>query len=286
MSDDDSDKSANKSWLERLSYALLGEPQDQEQLVNLLRDASEKEILNHDALRMMEGVLHISEMQVEDVMIPKQEMITVSEEQSLADILPIITESQHSRFPVIGDSKNEVIGILLAKDLLSFVNNKPESEFDIHDLLRPAVFIPQSKRLDILLNDFRKKRNHLAIVVDEYGNISGMVTIEDVLEQIVGDIEDEYDIDEQEYIRKHNEANYSIQATCPIEDFNDYFHTQLENQECDTIGGLVLAALGHLPKAGEQITIENIPFTVLKATNRRIVLLKTSFSPLAEANND
>lgn len=270
------DATQNKSgtWLERLSSALLGEPKDREQLVSVLRDAQQRELLDSEALSMIEGALHVSEMQATEIMIARAQMVVIPKEGSYDEILKIVTESAHSRFPVIGDSKDEVIGILLAKDLLKYQSQDSESSrFNIRDILRPAAFIPESKRLNILLNEFRKSRNHLAIVVDEYGSVTGLVTIEDVLEQIVGEIEDEHDIDEGMLIRKHTDQTYTVQALTPIGEFNEYFKTQLDDEAFDTIGGVVLKAFGELPKRGDSVDIEGFRFTVQKANERRVQVL-------------
>ena len=206
-------------------------------------------------------------------------MVVVERDASLKDILPIITQSAHSRFPVVGDSKDEVIGILMAKDLLAYFINGRDQTFNVRDILRPVVFIPESKRLNVLLNEFRSSRNHMAIVVDEYGGAAGLVTIEDVLEQIVGEIIDEHDIDEGTYIMKHSDANYTLKALLPIEDFNEYFGTDFSDDEFDTIGGLVMNAFGHLPKRGEVRDIGRYRFKVLHADSRRIHLLQLSLQP-------
>ncbi len=265
---------AQRSWLERISQALLGEPKDREQLVALLRDAQQRELLDGEALSMIEGALHVSEMQVSEIMVPTSNMVVVPKDAPFKDICDIVIDSAHSRFPVIGDSKDEVIGILLAKDLLQFqVDASRQERFNIRDVLRPGVFIPESKRLNILLNEFRNNRNHLAMVVDEYGSITGLVTIEDVLEQIVGEIEDEHDVDEGLMIRQHTDSSYSVQALTPIREFNEHFEQSLSDEEFDTIGGLVLKAFGHLPKRGETIDINGMTFTIQKANSRRIQVL-------------
>lgn len=263
----------NRSWLERLSQALLREPQDREQLVELLRDAEQRHLLDAQALAMIEGVLQISEMQVRDIMVPRAHMIAVEEDSVLAEFLPAIIESGHSRFPVVGENRDEVVGILLAKDLLRYAH-APEQKFNIRDLLRQPLFVPESMHLDKLLQEFRRTHNHLSVVVDEYGGVAGLVTIEDVLEQIVGEIEDEYDIDDEAFIKKLSEKQYTLKALTPIEEFNQYFSAQLADDEFDTIGGLVMHAFGHLPKRGETIEINNFRFKVLHADNRRIRLLR------------
>lgn len=262
-----------RSWLERLSIALLREPQDREQLVKLLRDAEHRQLLNAEALMMIEGVLQISDMQVRDIMVPRAHMVTIEQNEKLSEFLPQIINSGHSRFPVISEDHNEVVGILLAKDLLTY-NNTQKTRFNIRDVLRPAVFVPESKRLDTLLQEFRRNRNHIAIVADEYGSVAGLVTIEDVLEQIVGEIEDEYDIDEETFIKKHSDNQYTLKALTPIEEFNKHFHCNLNDNEFDTIGGLVMQAFGHLPKRGEAVIINGFRFKVLSADNRRIRLLR------------
>lgn len=273
-----------QSWLERLSQLLLREPRDREQLMELLRDAEARHLLDEQALAMIEGVLQVSEMQVRDIMIPRSQMIVVSEENTLDELLPLVIESEHSRFPVTGEDPNQIIGILVAKDLLPYLyllqqnkkTNKSEKEieFKLKEIIRPVSFIPESKRLNTLLEEFRVKHHHMAIIVDEYGSVAGLVTIEDVLEQIVGEIEDEHDFDEEAFIKKHNEATYIIKAITPIEEFNQYFDTNFSQDEFDTIGGLVLNAFGRLPKRGENIMIQNFRFKVLHADNRRIRLLQ------------
>lgn len=264
----------HRSWLERLGKALLREPQDREQLVTLLRDAEQRQLLDSHALAMIEGVLQVSEMRVSDIMIPRSQMVVVNEDADPEEFLPEVIESAHSRFPVIGDSRDEIVGILLAKDLLTYCWHKDSTLFQLRELLRPALFVPESKRLDVLLQEFRINHNHLAIVVDEYGGVAGLVTIEDILEQIVGEIEDEYDVPDDLNIKKHSETQYIIKALTPIEDFNQYFNAHLNTTEFDTIGGLVLKAFGHLPKRGETIVIDRYRFKVLHADNRRIRLLR------------
>ena len=276
MSDDEV---CETSWLKRISQALSKSPKNREQLTELLRDAQRLGYLDADSLRMIEGVLQVSEMSVSEIMLPRSEMIVVNKEAKYEEILPIAIKSGHSRFPVIGENKDEVIGILLAKDLLNYSLEQERDNFSLKDILRPAVFIPENKRLGILLNEFRKNRNHIAIVVDEYGGVSGLVSIEDVLEQIVGDIEDEHDVDKGIYIRKHKENAYSVKAITPIEEFNQFLGTQLKDDEYDTVGGLVLQGFGHLPKRGETVTIEGIAFKVLRANNRRIQVLQTTLIP-------
>ncbi|MDA8562005.1 CBS domain-containing protein [Gammaproteobacteria bacterium] len=273
MHEDDKNSLPKKTWLEQLSKLLIREPKNREQLMEVLRDSEERNILSSEILSMIESVLQVSEMQVRDVMIPKSQMVVAEQKINLEKLLPLVIESGHSRFPIVDNINEDVIGILLAKDLLAHCFNKQNSNFKLQDILRPATFVPQSKRLDILLREFRINRNHMAIVIDEYGHVAGLVTIENVLEQIVGDIEDEYDISEDDEIKKHSDGHYVTKATVSIDNFNEYFSTKLGNKEFDTIGGLVSQNFGHLPKRGESIIIENLIFKVLHSDNRRIHLL-------------
>ena len=264
-------------WLDRLSALLLREPEDREQLVQLLHSAYENSLLDADALSMIEGVLQVSEMQVRDIMIPRSQMDVIDITDPPEKFIPHVIETAHSRFPVIDENKDDVIGILLAKDLLRYYAGE---DFDVRDMLRPAVFIPEAKRLNVLLKEFRSNRNHIAIVVDEYGGVAGMVTIEDVLEQIVGDIEDEYDFDETEdnIIRDIN-GRYRVKALTEIADFNEALGTDFSDEEFSTIGGLVVSKFGHLPKRGEQITFDNLSFTVKRADSRRLHSLLAELLP-------
>jgi len=269
MDDSDSRASSKPTLLERLSAFLTREPEDREELLELLHGAFEHKLLDADALSMIEGVLSVSEMTVRDIMIPRSQMDVVSQDDAPPEFIPLVLETRHSRFPVIGENKDDVVGILLAKELLNYYAN-PEG-FDLHDTLRPAVFVPESKRLNVLLRDFRANRNHMAIVVDEYGGVSGLVTIEDVLEQIVGDIEDEYDFDESEdNIIAEASGRFRIKAQTEIGDFNARFGTDFADDEFDTVGGLVLQAFGRLPKRGESTTIGGLRFRVVRADSRRL----------------
>jgi len=254
--------------IERLSHFLLRGPEDREQLFELLKSSYEKNLMDADSLSMIEGVLQVSEMQVRDIMIPRSQMDVIDISHSPEKFIPFVMETAHSRFPVIEDDKNDVIGILLAKDLLKYYAG---DDFDIRDMLRPAVFIPESKRLNVLLKEFRGSRNHIAIVVDEYGGVSGMVTIEDVLEQIVGEIEDEFDFDETEdNIIQDKNGHYRVKASTEIEDFNEYFNVSFSNEEFSTIGGLIIQAFGHLPKRDEKITFQGFKITILRADSRKL----------------
>jgi len=257
-------------WLKK---ALTRDPQDLQELIEILRNSEARNLLDPDVLIMVESALHVSTMQVRDIMVPRIQMVVINNEAQPKDIINTVLESGHSRFPVNAGDANDVIGILLAKDLLSCFVNKADEEFNIKDMMRPAVFIPESKRLNVLLREFRASRNHMAIVVDEYG-IAGLVTIEDVLEEIVGEIEDEHDIDEEANINQHGRNRYTVKAITPIDDFNEYFGTDLSDDEYDTIGGLVINAFGHLPKRGEIIDFAGYDIKVLRADKRRIHLLR------------
>jgi magnesium and cobalt transporter len=255
-------------WLERLSTLLLREPEDREQLVELLHAAYQKSLLDADALSMIEGVLQVSEIQVRDIMIPRSQMDVIDITDPPEKFIPYVIETAHSRFPVIEENKDDIIGILLAKDLLRYYAGE---DFNVRDMLRPVVFIPEAKRLNVLLKEFRSNRNHIAVVVDEYGGVAGMVTIEDVLEQIVGDIEDEYDFDETEdNIIRDSQGRYRVKALTEIVDFNEALGTDFSDEEFSTIGGLVVSKFGHLPKRGEHISFDNLNFTVLRADSRRL----------------
>ena len=252
---------------------LRREPQDKAQLLELLRDAKQRSVLDTDGLSMIEGVLQVSDLRVRDIMIPRAEMVYIRRDDPLDAILNVVVESAHSRFPVIGEDKGDVIGVLIAKDLLAFCSNENRRPFILRDLVRSAVFVPESKRLNVLLKEFRSSRSHMAIVVDEYGTAAGLVTIEDVLEQIVGEIDDEHDYDEGAFIYRRSANEYTIKARTSIEDFNAYFGCELSDEEFDTIGGLVVHAMGRLPKGGERVRVEGFRFTVKRADSRRVHLL-------------
>ncbi|HTG76612.1 MAG TPA: transporter associated domain-containing protein [Steroidobacteraceae bacterium] len=264
------------SWLRRLVESLSGEPRDIEQLSDVLADAKDRGLIEADVLSMMEGVLQVSAIQVRDVMVPRAQMVVVQREDPPEKILPAVIESGHSRFPVVGEDRDEVVGILLAKDLLRYFAEDSAASFDIRECLRPAVFIPESKRLNVLLREFRNSHNHMAIVVDEYGGVSGLLTIEDVLEQIVGDIGDEYDVDEVEGIHKEAERTFAVPALTRIEEFNDVFDTRFSDEDADTIGGLVLHELGRMPRRGEAVELGGLELKVLRADRRRIETLRVT----------
>lgn len=260
-------------WLQRIRDKLSLKAKSHEHLLRILRDAQKRQLFDESTLAMFEGVLHISDMQTRDIMIPRAQMITLNADDPFEANIPVIIQSGHSRLPVLGDNPNEVVGILIVKDLIPYLYKK-HKDFKLPDILRPVSFIPESKRLDTLLQEFRVNHQHMAIVVDEYGSISGLVTIEDVLEQIVGDIEDEHDFDDENYIKKHSETTYIVKAITPVEEFNHYFKAKFDEEDSDTIGGILLKAFGHLPNRGENIVYEGFRFKVLHADNRRIRLLR------------
>ncbi|MCP3687334.1 MAG: CBS domain-containing protein [Gammaproteobacteria bacterium] len=260
---------STKGWLERLFNALSGKPQNQKQLLDLLKNLQARQLIGADELYMIEGVLQVSDMQVRDIMIPRGQMTVLEHEDSLTEIIEKITESGHSRFPVIDDDKDDVVGILLAKDLLQLSSDNSD-RFEFNDYIRPASFIPESKRLNVLLKEFRLKRSHMAMIVDEYGGVSGLVTIEDVLEQIVGKIDDEYDDDEEVDIQPHGVNRYSVRALTPLQDFNDFFKTEYTSEDVETIGGYLLGHIGHLPERGETLVLGNLTFKVMNADSRQV----------------
>ena len=274
----ESDSSPHKpSLLERISHWLMREPEDREQLIELLHGAYENSLMDADALSMIEGVLQVSEMRVGEIMIPRPQMEVVDINDSPDVFIPYVIETAHSRFPVIDKDRNDVVGILLAKDLL---RHYAESDSDIRGMLRPAVFIPESKRLNVLLKEFRSNRNHIAIVVDEYGGIAGLVTIEDVLEQIVGDIEDEYDFDETEDNIIHEKDDvFRVKAGTEIDDFNQVVGAHFSDEEFDTVGGLVVSRFGHLPKRGESVRFDGFQFSILRADSRRLHAVRVERLP-------
>jgi len=276
------DDSPKRSLLERLSSMLLREPEDRGQLVELLHGAFEKNLLDAEALAMIEGVMQVSEMQARDVMIPRSQMDMIDVEEQPVAFIPFVIETAHSRFPVYENGKDNVIGILLAKDLLRYYANA--EEFDVRDMLRPAVFVPEAKRLNVLLRDFKANRNHIAIVVDEYGGVCGLITIEDVIEQIIGDIEDEFDFDETEdNILADKNGRFRVKAVTEIADFNERFGTRFADDDHDTVGGLVLSRFGRLPKRGETVVVEGLAFQVLRADSRKVHSLLVERRALPEA---
>jgi len=277
MSEDNSINSqGNTSWLDKISKAFSGDPQSSADITEILRAAEKRNIIDSDSMSIIEGAMQMVDMQVREVMIPRSQMITVKAAHEPEDYIDDIIKSAHSRFPVLGESVDEVIGILLAKDLLPMALKGELKKSALSDILRPAIVVPESKRLNQLLKEFKATRNHMAIVVDEYGGIAGLVTIEDVLEQIVGEIEDEHDFDEEALIRERSAGEYIIKSITPIEDFNDFFKLKLSEENFDTIGGLVLQQFGHLPRRGENVEFSGFKFTVLNADNRTIRLLQAN----------
>ena len=270
--------SSRKKWLERLSHLFQGEPKDRNDLVEVIQDAEERDVIDEDTKEMIEGVLEVSELRVRDIMIPRTQMITIRSDQPVSAFLPMIIRSAHSRFPVISDDKDHVDGILLAKDLLPYGFGLTSESFDFEKVLRPAVVVPESKRVDRLLKEFQQQRYHMAIVVDEFGSVSGLVTIEDILELIVGEIEDEYDdqAQDQPSIRALDEYRYTINALTPIEDFNEHFGSHFSDDDVDTIGGLVMHGFGHLPKRGESIELSGFEFKILQVDRRRLIQLQVT----------
>ena len=286
MNDDASTNSQDKrSWLDRLSFFLSDRPSTKEELLERIRQAEEDQILDREALDTIEGALQMSHMQVRDIMVPRPQMAVVKADQSTQEFMQTITETSHSRFPVIGESPDDVLGILLAKDLLPLAFAKQMDNFDLNAMLRKPIFVPESKRLSILLNEFRTNRYHMAIVLDEYGGVAGLVTIEDVLEQIVGEIEDETDAEEDDgNIRPFSDKGFLVKALTTIEDFNEHFGTYYDETEFDTIGGIITQQFGHLPAKDENIQVGDLNFLILAADNRRIRLMQVN--PISNDANE
>ena len=278
MSDDYSDNGTSRSWLERVGQFFSSTPGDRSELLDLMRSMRDSDIIDGDTLGIIEGAICVSEMQVREILIPRSQMVSIRASDDPRDFLPTIIDCAHSRFPVLGDDPDEIIGILLAKDLLALILEPARMErFVIKDHVRSAMVVPESKRLDSLLREFRITKNHMAIVVNEYGGVAGLVTIEDVLEQIVGEIEDEHDIDDDDYLIKDLEGDdFTVKAITPIDEFNEHFKTQYRDDEFDTIGGLVMQAFGHLPQREESVDMGNLRFTVLSADGRTIRLLRVA----------
>ncbi len=285
MNTEENEGGSKPSWLDRLGQVISSEPQDREQLVELLRDAEQRNLFDANALGMLEGVLQVAELQVRDIMIPRPQMTVVERDALPEDFVAPVIDSGHSRFPVLGENRDEVEGILLAKDLLGYFAHAGKQKFNMRDILRPAIFVPESKRLNVLLQEFRTSRNHMAIVVDEYGGVAGLVTIEDVIEQIVGEIDDEHDVGEERLILAHSNGEYTVKAHTPIENFNEHFHTHFSDEDFDTIGGLVVHAFEHLPKRGETVILEGVYFLVLRSDKRRLHLLRV-LSVDAKSNSE
>jgi magnesium and cobalt transporter len=270
------DRSSNeqKSWLNKLTQAFAHEPKNRKQLLEVLREAHQNKLLDSEALAIVEGAIQVADLQVRDIMVPRSQMMSIKASQTPKEFLPSIIDAAHSRYPVVGESLDDVIGILLAKDLLPLILQGEQPNFNIKDLLRPATFVPESKRLNVLLREFRANHNHMAVVIDEYGGVAGLVTIEDVLEQIVGDIEDEHDVEEDSYVKPLPSGDFLVKALTPIDSFNESFDTQFSDDEFDTVGGLVMSAFGHLPKRNEVTEIGEFRFRVISADSRRVHLLR------------
>jgi magnesium and cobalt transporter len=264
------------SWMRKLGRALSGEAEDRDDLVQQLREAQGRGLIDAEALRMLEGVLGVAELQVRDIMVPRAQMVAVRRDEPLERLLPAIVESGHSRYPVMDDDRDDIVGILLAKDVLRVYAAGGSDDFDIRECMRPAVVVPESKRVNVLLKEFRRSRNHMAIVVDEYGGVSGLVTIEDAIEQIVGDIDDEFDVDEEHDIRREGERQFLVRGATPITEFNDFFGVSLSDEAFDTVAGLVMQQLGRMPRRGETLQVEGLELKVLRADRRRVEALKVT----------
>ena len=267
--------SASKPWLQRLFGNQAVEPKSRQELLDIIKGAANNKVVDQEALSIIEGALDVASQQVREIMIPRAQMVCIKADQSPSEFLPKIIESGHSRFPVVGETSDDIKGILLAKDLLQLILQGSEG-FNLSDILRPANIIPESKRLNVLLKEFREQRYHMALVIDEYGGISGLITIEDILEEIVGEIEDETDEDHEDFIRKVSDSDYILKALTPIEDFNEYFKTQLNEDEFDTVGGIVMQAFGHMPSRNEKVVISGYAFRVLYSDSRQIHLLRVN----------
>ena len=282
MNDDRKSEAEERSWLDRLSHFISGEPQTKSDLEDVLSLAEEHEIIDQDARKIMEGALLVTNMQVRDIMIPRAQMIVIDSDESVQEALPKIIDAVHSRFPVIGEGMDDVIGILLAKDLLPLVESDSAPPA-LRQLMRPVIAVPESKRLNVLLREFRQNRNHMAIVIDEYGGIAGLITIEDVLEEIVGEIEDETDVAEKKPIRPMSDGTFFVEALTAIDDFNAFFDTEFSDDEFDTIGGVVVNAFGQLPSRNQSIQLNHFEFSVIRADERRLSSLRVR--PVADIDS-
>lgn len=284
MNEEDNNPSrSGKSWFDILTRMFSGEPNSRNDLVDLLREAQQRHVLDSDALSIIEGALLVADMQTREIMIPRSQVVVLKLGMGIAELLPTVIESGHSRFPVIGEGPDDIVGILLAKDLLSLALDKQKSRFNLKDILRPCTAVPESKRLNVLLQEFRSTHNHLAVVYDEHGGVAGIVTIEDVLEQIVGDIEDEFDVDDEDFIKQHSDNTYTVKALIPIDEFNESFGSNFSDEEFDTIGGIVISNFGHVPKRGEKVDVDGYHFEVLNSDQRRVKLLQLTLSEAAQS---
>jgi len=277
MSDDHSrNGSSGKTFLDKVSHFLSGEPQSRKELLEILGTAQENGLLDHEALSIIQGALQVSDMKVREIMVPRTQSVMIPVNATPNQYLDLVIDSAHSRFPVYGETKDEIEGLLLAKDLLPLAAKGKLEKTSLKNLIRPATFIPESKRLNVLLREFRETRTHMAVVIDEYGVMAGLVTIEDVLEQIVGEIEDEHDIDDEHLIKHGKDNQFIVKAITPIDEFNEHFKSTFSDNEFDTIGGIVLSCFGHLPERGEAIEVDSFHFKVLNADNRAIRLLEVT----------
>lgn len=266
--------SEHRTWLERITQAFVHEPRNREELLEVLQDAHENHLLDRQALSIVEGAIQVADLQVRDIMVPRSQMVSIRADQSPREFLPMIIEAAHSRYPVIGEGPDDVLGILLAKDLVPMMLQQPDQPFDIRSVLRPVTFVPESKRLNVLLREFRSTRNHMALVIDEYGGVAGLVTIEDVLEQIVGDIEDEHDVEEDSYIKPLPSGDFIVKAMTPLDSFNEFFESEFPEETFENVGGLVVNAFGHLPKRNEVTEIGGYRFRILTADSQNVHLLR------------
>ena len=278
-------KAFKKPSLWQRIAGLFGKRDERTSLLQGLREAQQKNVIDMDALIMIEGVFQVSEMRVRDIMVPRSHMVVIQEDQDIDKMQSIVASSGHSRFPVIDEGLDEIVGILLAKDLAHYSDEASRQSYELKDILRPAVFVPESKRLNVLLKDFRTSRNHMAIVIDEYSGVAGLVTIEDVLEQIVGEIDDEHDAADAENIQRHGFQRYTLRGVTPIAEFNAFFGSQFSNEQYDTVAGLILNELGHMPERGEEVTIENFQFKIISSSSRRINNLQVTVLPEARSVN-
>lgn len=288
MSDDNphsSRGSAGRSWLERIASIFNAEPQDVSDLEEIINEAAMRRLIDAETQSMLQGVLDVSDIRARDIMVPRSQMTTIDIDQSVSDFLPVLLENNHSRYPVVNEDKDHIEGILIVKDLLQRSLSSAEEQWTLRDIIRPAMIIPESKRVDALLKEFRQQRNHMAIVVDEYGGVSGLVTIEDILEQIVGDIEDEHDDEETSDILKMGARAFLVSALTPVDEFNESFGTRFDEETADTIGGIILHHAGHMPVKGEMVELNGLTFKVVKANSRRLVQLQVICPPetVAEA---
>jgi magnesium and cobalt transporter len=274
------EKSGQRGWRATITRALAGGLTERIHLIELLREAHKRTLIDTDTFAMLEGALSVADQQVRDIMVPRARMVCIRRDDPLPRILSAVVESGHSRYPVVDGDRDDVVGILLAKDLLRATTGSAASgRFDLREFMRPAVFVPEAKRVNVLLQEFRRNRNHMALVVDEYGGVAGLVTIEDVIEQIIGDIDDEFDVEDDQNIRADVDKYFSVRGTTPIDEFNEYFKTQLPVGDYDTVAGLVMKNLARVPRRGEAVVIANWEFRVMRTDRRRIDILRVGAAP-------